>query len=228
MEVKTIRLGSSNVHFIRTAVGYLMVDAGSSGNFNKLMRFLRKEKIRVCDIRYVFITHVHHDHVGNLKDLMAVSDAKVIAHELEKEYLEQGIVKIPDGIGFFPKLIAALGRGNRRVLRYKACNVDFPVHSSLDLHSMGFPGKVFHTPGHTEGSLSLIFDDGDAFVGDTCFSLFRRKKLLPPFVNDLQSLYHSWELLNNKSATRFYPGHGKPFGIRQLHQSMERLKRKLA
>ena len=34
------------------------------------------------------------------------------------------------------------------------------------LSRLGIKGKVIHTPGHSDDSISLILDDGAAFVGD--------------------------------------------------------------
>jgi hydroxyacylglutathione hydrolase len=36
----------------------------------------------------------------------------------------------------------------------------------MDLLEFGVDGRIVHTPGHTSGSISLLLDSGEAFVGD--------------------------------------------------------------
>jgi hydroxyacylglutathione hydrolase len=40
------------------------------------------------------------------------------------------------------------------------------VDEEMDLLEFGVNGRIVHTPGHTSGSISLLLDSGEAFVGD--------------------------------------------------------------
>ena len=44
--------------------------------------------------------------------------------------------------------------------------MDLVVEDELSLRDHGIPGTVLHTPGHSPGSLSVVLDTGEAFVGD--------------------------------------------------------------
>jgi glyoxylase-like metal-dependent hydrolase (beta-lactamase superfamily II) len=83
----------------------------------------------------------------------------------------------------------------------------------LSLAEYGIPGRIFHTPGHSLGSLSVLLDTGDAFVGDLAMNEFplRRSPGLPIFAEDLQKVRESWRLLLNEGAKTVYASHGKPF-----------------
>jgi hydroxyacylglutathione hydrolase len=57
--------------------------------------------------------------------------------------------------------------------RYATCQYDYLVDSTFNLRKIGFNAYVMHTPGHTNGSMSIIIDDIVAIVGDTMFGVFK-------------------------------------------------------
>jgi len=85
---------------------------------------------------------------------------------------------------------------------------------------MGVPGKILHTPGHSPGSVSLVLDSGDAFVGDTAVNGFplRYGPGLPPFAEDLPELKKSWRKLLEHGAKTIHPAHGKAFSADVLEK----------
>jgi len=84
---------------------------------------------------------------------------------------------------------------------------DFP------LTEYGIPGKVMYTPGHSIGSVSVLLETGDAFVGDLAMNKFpmRLSPGLPILAEDMQQVRESWKLLLDAGAKTVYPAHGKPF-----------------
>jgi glyoxylase-like metal-dependent hydrolase (beta-lactamase superfamily II) len=82
---------------------------------------------------------------------------------------------------------------------------------SLDRY--GIPGKVIHTPGHSSGSVSIVLEKGEVFVGDLAMNKFplRLSPGLPIFAEDLARLKASWQLLLDHGAKTVYPAHGEPF-----------------
>lgn len=70
-----------------------------------------------------------------------------------------------------------------------------------------------YTPGHTMGSVSVLLETGDAFVGDLAMNgfPFRLRPGLTILAEDIQKVKESLRLLLDKGAKTVYPGHGKPF-----------------
>ena len=75
----------------------------------------------------------------------------------------------------------------------------------------------------------MVFDSGEAFVGDTCFNILPIKKstVFPPFANDIPTLLKSWKLLLDTKIQKLFPGHGKPFDKDKLQKSYIKLKEKI-
>jgi glyoxylase-like metal-dependent hydrolase (beta-lactamase superfamily II) len=58
---------------------------------------------------------------------------------------------------------------------------------------------VIHTPGHSSGSVSVLLETGDVFVGDLAMNglPLRLGPGLPIFAEDLQKVKESWKMLSN-------------------------------
>ena len=79
-----------------------------------------------------------------------------------------------------------------------------------------------YTPGHTLGSMSLLLDSGEAFVGDLAMSGFPKMigKGMPVFAEDVVAVKESWRLLLSRGARLIYPAHGNPFESRVLKKQL--------
>jgi glyoxylase-like metal-dependent hydrolase (beta-lactamase superfamily II) len=95
-----------------------------------------------------------------------------------------------------------------------ATNVDIILgDEEFSLAAFGIAGKVISTPGHSPGSVSIVLDTGDAFVGDLAMNAFpmRLSPGLPIFAEDLQKVKDSWNLILGSGVKMIYPAHGSPF-----------------
>jgi glyoxylase-like metal-dependent hydrolase (beta-lactamase superfamily II) len=85
----------------------------------------------------------------------------------------------------------------------------------LSLADFGIPGRVVYTPGHSSGSVTVLLDTGEAFVGDLAMNKFplRLSPGLPIFADDPSAVISSWRKLIKLGASTVYPAHGKPFPV---------------
>jgi len=92
----------------------------------------------------------------------------------------------------------------------------------LPLIGYGIPGKILYTPGHSMGSVSVLLETGDAFVGDLAMNGFplRYGPGLPIFAEDMQMVRESWRLLVDAGAETIYPAHGKPFSVDFIRRAL--------
>ena len=219
IKVFTINLSFSTLYFIQENGKYLVVDAGIPGKTKTLKRKLAQKNINPADISLIILSHVHYDHVGNVSWLKEVSSAPVMVHKYEGAYLERGLRLIPNGATLPGKILSNLGKLYNPLPKFVPVKPDILVSDIVSLRDFGFSATVIPTPGHTSGSISIIFGSGESFVGDTCFSLYGSENIFPIFANDIPSLLKSWQTLIDSEANLIFPGHGKPIKKDELVKS---------
>ena len=101
-------------------------------------------------------------------------------------------------------------------------DLDVVIEDDYDLSQYGIPGKIIHTPGHSPGSLSVLLDTGEAFVGDLAMNMapLRFTPGLPIFGDDIGSIKHSWGKLLERGVKTVYPAHGKPFDVKIIKEAL--------
>ena len=165
-KVNSILLGNSNTYLIKGKKGYLLIDAGFPNTVKTFLNIHRKKSINLQDIVLMVITHVHYDHVGNLKEIKDFTRAKIIVSSNEYEMLKKGIISIPKGTNISGKLISYLGNlSPKAIINYPPVEADIRISETYSLKDFGFNALIIPTPGHTKDSLSVVFYSGEAFVG---------------------------------------------------------------
>lgn len=190
----------------------VIVDTGYAGNGDKILRCLHENLIEPADISLIIITHGHIDHYGSAEELKKITGAPIAMHRVDAEYLIKGINYIGTPTSLSGHIIKSLFiRTDRSVS--KALKVDIVLEGDEDLHEFGVSGRVIHTPGHTEGSISLILSDGKAIVGDLMMGgiLFKKVPHYPLFANDISRLRESIKKIIQLSPKVIYASHGGPF-----------------
>ena len=220
-----VPMGNSNAYLLTAGASSVLVDAGCSGNINKLEAALKQNNLKFSDLKLVILTHTHSDHVGCLAEIRERSGAKVLVHEAEAGNLEKGYTPFPKGTMWFSKVISGVAKGLlSSKAKYSPLKADLVIKSEYDLKDYlpGVKAKVIPTPGHTAGSISVILENKDAVVGDTLFNVMSWT-VFPPFANDEKQLFRSWEKLAETNCATFYPGHGKELPIAKLVDNYRKL-----
>ena len=106
-------------------------------------------------------------------------------------------------------------------MNFPSASVDLVLgDDDFSLEPYGIHGRVIHTPGHTSGSMSLLLDTGDAFVGDLAVNglPFRIGPGMPHVGENADAIKESWSLIISSGARQIYPAHGKPFSADVLEK----------
>lgn len=213
MDILTVRLGITRCYVIRDE-GTIMIDCGPPNKLNNFVKSMNKAAIDPKQIKLIVQTHGHWDHAGSTKAIKEVTGAQIAMHEPDKEWLEKSLNRLPPAASTWGRILLALTTRYMGSAQIPAASIDIVLHNEdLPLAPFGVSGKVVYTPGHTEGSVSVLLDSGDAFVGDLAMNgfPFTMSPGLPVFAEDLKKVKESIRLLLEKGAKTFYPGHGKPF-----------------
>ncbi len=186
MKIITLTVGSFHTNC------YLVIDEAENeaaiidpgGSAELIISAIKESGARVTAI---ILTHGHFDHVVAINEVRRFTGADVYIHSLDAVMLKDR------HLSFLPK----------------SFETDEPEHllndgDVIDIGSSSF--TVIHTPGHTRGSICLMFNYG-MISGDTLFYRNIGRCDLPG--GDEDTIMQSLEKLASMSIVgTVYPGHG--------------------
>jgi glyoxylase-like metal-dependent hydrolase (beta-lactamase superfamily II) len=218
MSIDVLQLGVDNCYVVKHE-GTILIDGGMPGEFDKFSKYLERLHVRPKEIQAIIITHCHWDHIGCAKDIKDMTGAKVVVHQFEKNILENGERVMPPGVTLWGKIFGSLINNYSKKFTIKPCEVDISVgEGDYSLLEFGIRGNIVFTPGHSPGSISVVLESGDAFVGDMAMNglPLTLGPNLPIFAEDVSSLKNSWNKLIDMGVKTIYPAHGKPFSVEKI------------
>jgi len=177
----------------------IVVDPGD--NIPEILSRLEKHGLT---LRQIVITHAHIDHIGGAAQLKKATGAPVLLNQKDLGMLN--IMEIQAGW-----------------LGVPTPEVAPPDASAEDGLAIGLPSlqaEVLHTPGHTPGSICLLFPEQHLLLaGDTLFAGSIGRTDLPG--GDGRQILRSLRdrLLVLPDTTRVLPGHGTETTIGEERQS---------
>lgn len=128
-------------------LGCIVIDPGSEAQ-----EILKKAEEMGTQIKYIFLTHCHYDHIGGLTDLRKETGAKVCS-SMECNLNIQN-----------SRTNASYGFGNP--IEESPCEVIFADGQTVSVCGMEI--QCIATPGHTNGGMCYL-TGGHLFSGDTLF-----------------------------------------------------------
>lgn len=247
MEAIKLSLSVTNDYLIKAKDNeYILIDTGYVEDWELFRRRLKEADVELSNISHIILTHHHDDHCGLLNEIVQENnDIKIVMSDMTKELLLKGENDKTHGGGLINRRISFLFHFKQLYLSIflkkhidKKNNLKFPpyqfrkndiiVSDGTKLNDIGInlPGKIIETPGHSIDSISVMFEDGDCFVGDAAanFLKFAGTKYCVIYVMDIAQYYSSWKKIIEQKAKTIYPAHGKPFGINKLKENIEKNK----
>lgn len=144
-------------------------------------------------LKQIIVTHAHIDHVGGALALKQATGAPVLLHEADLPLLSA--MEVQAGwLGIAPPPVAP---------------PDASAEDGLRVGFASLPGEILYTPGHTEGSVCVLFREAGLLIaGDTLFAGSIGRTDLPG--GDGRRILRSIEsrLLPLPDGTLVVPGHG--------------------
>lgn len=220
--IVSMNLGNTNC-FVLQDRGTILIDTGGPKQAKKFRKELEKASIKPEEIKLILITHGHFDHIGSAQEIQAMTGAKIAMHEKDKENLEKGQVQFPPGVTGWGRFLMSILNRLKPMIRFPGAPVDIVLtDKEVSLEEYGIPGRVIPTPGHSVGSVSVLLDTGEAFVGDMAMNglPMRLGAGLPIFAVDIARLKESWKSLLDRGAKTIYLSHGKPISAEVVRKEL--------
>ena len=177
-----------NIYLITGESCYL-IDSGVFGSEKIIDEYLHSIGRNMSDIKGIFLTHAHPDHIGGAAKIKRITDCKVYAPMLELDWIEDIDIQYRERP--IPNFYTLLS---------ESVKVDVPLQDgdSVTLEK-GIEICALLTRGHSHGSMSFIFGDNIIFTGDAIPVAHD----LPIFVDYEQSLY-SLDRINELSNVQYF------------------------
>jgi len=134
-----------------------LIDTGVKGSEGKIFAYIREPVREPSDIQSVILSHSHPDHIGSAARIKELTGCRILAHPLEKEWIENINVQskerpIPGFYGLVDRSVKIDGELSDGQI----------VSTGEDM-----PLEIIHSPGHSKGSVNLFMKDKFLFTADS-------------------------------------------------------------
>jgi glyoxylase-like metal-dependent hydrolase (beta-lactamase superfamily II) len=134
--------GDAAVYLIVSDGNAALVDAGTGQGTKRILKNIRNAGADPRAIAYLFLTHCHYDHTGGANGIRSETGCRIVAHELDAEFLEMGDSEVTAAAWYRasmePTKVDEKVSGREAVFRVGSKDINF-----------------YHAPGHSPGSAVL-------------------------------------------------------------------------
>jgi metallo-beta-lactamase class B len=152
----------ASAYLLDTDEGLYLIDCGTPEGYETCLKNIRTLGYEPQDIVAIFGTHGHYDHLGAAALFKRDFGVALYLHPDDQEQVESGdLMKTTAGLLYGTTFIP--------------CKVDRLLHDSESFNLGNMQLEILHTPGHTNGSISIILKTSDLVVliaADTLYGGF--------------------------------------------------------
>jgi hydroxyacylglutathione hydrolase len=214
INVTQIKLRLSNAYLVQSDQA-ILVDSGAPGEADKILQAVRAAGVAPESLTLLVHTHVHGDHVGSTAVLQQKLGIPTAYHPADQRLMDQGHNGRLPGIGLRGQVMSRFLSGSG----FPQFDPDVALAEGVSLRPYGIDGVIWHTPGHTAGSVSLLLADGQAIIGDVLMGGYMGGNLRPArpnwhyFAESLPQVRQSLGRILAAKPHTLYVGHGGPLPV---------------
>ncbi|MGN0465059.1 MAG: MBL fold metallo-hydrolase [Lachnospiraceae bacterium] len=197
------------VYLIETEEGCALIDSGVAGSETIIEQAVFTSGHHPSEIKAVFLTHAHPDHIGTAYYFREKYGAKIYASEGEREWIEN--IDLQFAMRPIPNFYNLAGQST--IVDQVVKDGD-KIYLSDEIYI-----EVIETPGHSTDEVSYRIGDM-LFIGD-CVPV---KGDIPIFTN-WNATRHSLAILENLSGIeKFYPAWDQTYSPEMMKEKLENAK----
>lgn len=236
-EILRLDLNGVNAYLVKGSGGFVLFDCGGPMLMDQeafltrrepLLALLEQHGCKKGALKLLVLTHGDCDHAYNAAWLQKEYGAKVLLHERDRKLLEH--LEVEDYLASLNYRVPQLNAmkenmkeqiefiAKRTAGHMEACHADILLSKGeaypYSLKPYGIRAEIVPTPGHTNGSIGICFENGDFISGDT----FANGNGPEAAVNalDFTVLEESIQKIKQLPVKRVFPGHGEPFLLSEV------------
>jgi glyoxylase-like metal-dependent hydrolase (beta-lactamase superfamily II) len=131
------------IYLVRSGEQAALIDAGCGSGHARLVENIATVLPGDVRITYLFLTHCHYDHVGGAASLKQKYGCKIVAHQLDAAYLENGDSQVTAASWYGAK--------------FQPLTIDHKIEGHKEIFRVGKQAlSAYHCPGHSPGSLIYV------------------------------------------------------------------------
>jgi glyoxylase-like metal-dependent hydrolase (beta-lactamase superfamily II) len=223
-----------NACLVGTAKNYVLVDTGLENSADYILQCIENRFGSGSKPQAIILTHGHFDHVGSVIKLSELWKIPVYIHKLEMPYITGkkdypvGDPTVDDG------LVAKLSP------TFPHTSIDITAYAAALPEDGNVPEmpewKWIHTPGHTEGHISLFREKDRVLLAADAFSTTKQESLMsvlthskqisgPPkyLTTDWKTAEESIKHLRDLKPSLAIASHGEPMKGEELTRHLDML-----
>lgn len=189
-----------NVYLVEDAGKLILIDTGLPRSDKKIVKYIESLGRKPSDVSTIVLTHFHIDHIGTAKKMKEITNAQVAVHEVDADFVA-GKKATPKPKNLMFKALSSIVK-------------PAPVEPDLLLKDGDKVGRfiVIHTPGHSEGSISLLDSERKVMFAGDAIRFMDGKLTGPPeqFTLDMDKAKNSIRKISMFDFDVLLSGHGQP------------------
>ena len=157
-KVLPLTFGISKMYLVQ-GEGKILVDTGCIESKETYEAAFADLGVNPNEVRLIVITHGHWDHYARANELKEITGANILCHKNALQSIQAGTNSPMFPRGEIGKAFIEL-IGDDVNIKCEPVTPDIVVDATYDLAPFGVAGKVVHTPGHSDCSVSVLLDSG--------------------------------------------------------------------
>ncbi|MGD9044307.1 MAG: MBL fold metallo-hydrolase [Desulfobacterales bacterium] len=191
------------IYLVRFGPQAALIDSGCGYGHARLVENISAVLPEDVEIIYLLLTHCHFDHVGGAVALSEQYGCKIVAHQLDAEYLETGDSDVTAASWYGTKM--------------RPLAIDYKIEGPKEIIRVG-NGEIFayHCPGHSPGSLVYFTEIENQKI---LFGQDVHGPLDPSLLSNRENYIRSLKFMIGLNADILCEGH---FGVYRGKENIEK------